>query len=404
MAPVVTNARTEALTARVGVKVMRADLSAVATNAELSRTHSDMPSVTAEQRRRLIPPLGMLAVTLCLALRVSLGAASDTVTPTPTTASKGSTQPVRFSLDRTVNDTEAGLKEAKHVVVGGREMSIVGAPTAQSVTVTLDLSDLAGTLPVRVVDKDNKELATGALSVIGPDPHVSLLALYVVLIVGFPLILMWLDTQKAYTFAKETRNMLLAKFATGQVSPEELKTFVADLDACPPGIPGFARAVFALTLLALIGVILLHFIAGSDHYGGDIPEKVEKILTQLVTALASVTAFYFGTRAVEKTTETTRGRPAGSTTRGSASGTPQKPLVVAMPTSGKQNDGVMLRGPEFGQSMGSVKFGQTNAKVTKWTDTEIVVEVPPISAGLTTIIVTPAIGAQSPQFCYFTVV
>lgn len=126
--------------------------------------------------------------------------------------------------------------------------------------------------------------------------HPWAIAGFALLLVLFPFSLMWTDIMKAYEFAHETRRDLIAKFSADKLTLDQLKVWIAEFDTSPPGIPGLARATLALTLLLLIGLIIIYFVfvCKTDITGG-----VEKLLTALTTAFASVVAFYFGTRAAQ---------------------------------------------------------------------------------------------------------
>ncbi len=154
----------------------------------------------------------------------------------------------------------------------------------------------------------------------------------------------------------------------------------------PPGIPGLARATFAFTLLLLIGLILFHVLVLS---GRDIPSGVEKLLTLLGTALTSIIAFYFGTKASEGSQQIA----AAGSVRSAANG--QKSPVTAItpvPNHGRVNDEIVLSGGGFGPSPGSVAFGSVSAEVVTWSEKEVKVKVPAGISGKTTIKATPQGG------------
>jgi hypothetical protein len=121
-----------------------------------------------------------------------------------------------------------------------------------------------------------------------------ILAGYALLLVAFPFALMWTDIRKAYAFAHETRELLMNKISADKLTLDELKALITEFDTSPPGIPGLARATLALTLLLLLGLVMFYLVVA---YTGKIPDGIEKLLTALTTAFASVVAFYFGTKA-----------------------------------------------------------------------------------------------------------
>jgi hypothetical protein len=195
---------------------------------------------------------------------------------------------------------------------------------------------------------------------------------------------MFTDILKAYGFARETRELLLAKFSADRLSLDELKVIVADLDTSPPGIPGLARSTFAFTLLLLLGVILFHLMIS----GHDIPPGIEKMLTLLGTALTSIIAFYFGARSAETAAQNASVTASTPTT--------PKQLVPALkldPDHGKIGDAISIKGSALGVEKGAVKFGKVDLadiEILSWADTEIKVKVPAGSLpGKVQVVVTP---------------
>jgi hypothetical protein len=196
---------------------------------------------------------------------------------------------------------------------------------------------------------------------------------------------MWTDILKAYRFARETRALLMEKFSPDKVTLDELKVLVANFDSSPPGIPGLARATFAFTLLLVIGLILFHVLVLS---GRDIPPGVEKLLTLLGTALTSIIAFYFGSKAAEASQQAAT---AGTSPSGVSSQKPAKTVTPA-PNHAKANEEVVLKGSGFGANEGGVTFATTSASVVSWTDSEVKVKVPTGVSGKIAITVSPLGG------------
>jgi hypothetical protein len=316
--------------------------------------------------------------------------------PAPDSVMKGSTQPVRFDWPTALATTDTGLSKAKKATVAGQTAIPVGNSTQQSITLTLPPIDIVGTADVRVMDEKDQVIATATLRYVSAldtsaksegEGNTGVLVLYVVLLVLFPFALMWTDILKAYRFARETRTLLMAKFSPDKVTLDELKVLVADLDTSPPGIPGLARATFAFTLLLVIGLILFHVLVNSP--GHDIPPGVDKLLTLLGTALTSIIAFYFGTKAAEGSQQTASTGPAGSAANGQKS---PVSTVTPTPNHGKANDEIVLSGGGFGTNPGGVDFGSTTASVVSWSEKEVKVKVPVGINGKTTITVKPQGG------------
>lgn len=70
----------------------------------------------------------------------------------------------------------------------------------------------------------------------------------------------------------------------------------------PNGIEGLARATIAIGLLVAIGFGLSYVLV--EHPFSDNKTMITAILSALTTAFASVTAFYFGTRAMQAAQQT----------------------------------------------------------------------------------------------------
>jgi hypothetical protein len=307
--------------------------------------------------------------------------------PTPDAVAKGSIQPVQFTWPTTLAETDKGLSDPGiKVFIGSKQATIVSKPDKKSVTVTLPPIDVTGVIDVRVTDAKDQAIATSTIRYMsGPDivaraktgTHLWMTLFYVVLLVFFPLALMWTDILKAYAFASESRQRVMDKMSPDKMTLEELKILVAEIDTSPPGIPGLARATFAFTLLLLIGLVIFHFLVVSKT---DIPPAVEKLLTILGTALTSIIAFYFGTKAAEGST--------GAPTTGAPGPKPPASTVTPVPSSGKTNETITLQGVGFGTETGIVLFGDEAATVQSWKDTELRVTVPK-GIGQVTITVKP---------------
>jgi len=135
-------------------------------------------------------------------------------------------------------------------------------------------------------------------------------------------------------------------------------------------------------LLLLIGLILFHVLVLS---GSDIPPNVEKLLTLLATALTSIIAFYFGAKAAEVAQQT-----AASASAQATHSVPKPPgTFTPVPSHGKSNDEIALKGAGFGTQKGNVTFGTTPAEVTSWSDTEVKIKIPSGIVGRSKITVTP---------------
>ncbi len=73
------------------------------------------------------------------------------------------------------------------------------------------------------------------------------------------------------------------------------------------------------------------------------------------------------------------------------------------PMTGKARNTITVSGEGFGSSEGSVQFGSTNADILSWSDTEIKVSVPDVTAGKYPITVTSANDIRSNKYDEFEV-
>jgi hypothetical protein len=340
--------------------------------------------------------LGCIAV-VCWLCRVA-NADDVQLKVTPDTVTKGSTQPVQLTWPTTVGAHENGMANTTKVSVGGREPIAIekGSATQQSVIVVLPPLEITGVADIRVLDAKDQLIAVGTLHYVNaPETtsrtvdqgNVRVLILYVILLVLFPFLLMWTDILKAYRFAQDTRTLLMEKFTPDKVTLDELKLLLADVDTSPPGIPGLARATLAFTLLLVIGIMLFHVLVLSGH---DIPSGADKLLTLLGTALTSVIAFYFGSKAAN---ENSQQAAATGTQRGAGTQKPISNIVTPVPNHAKVGDEVQLSGGGFGATPGRVAFGAESASVVSWSDNAVTARVPGGVSGEVQITVTP-LGAS----------
>jgi hypothetical protein len=118
------------------------------------------------------------------------------------------------------------------------------------------------------------------------------------LVAGFPMIL---DICLAYGSRNKTRNLLIKKASLDGLQLKELQEFMKESAKPPPGIPGLARAVMALTVIVILGVAVIHILVeGSPK---DDSQIIDNILSMLAGLLAAITGFYFGGKTAEKATE-----------------------------------------------------------------------------------------------------
>lgn len=98
----------------------------------------------------------------------------------------------------------------------------------------------------------------------------------------------------------------------------------------PAGIQGLARAVMALTLIVAIAFGLGYVLV--EHPFANSNTIVSNILVALTTALASITAFYFGNRAAAEAQEAAQA--AQTAQAADASGTGKPIVTIRAPADG----------------------------------------------------------------------
>jgi hypothetical protein len=217
----------------------------------------------------------------------------------------------------------------------------------------------------------------------------ALIALYVVAIIGLPLLLLGTDIFKAYRFASATRQRLIDKAATNELSLEELNALLAELRRAPPGIPGLARASLAIAVLMLLGVAIVHVLV-IQH--GRVDTGVDRILSLVGGVLATIVGFYFGGRTAESAAQQTTPLPVKS--QSAAPGAPQ--ITDIQPRQAAAGSLVSIRGSGFGttQGSGTVKFNNVNSPtISRWSDSEIQASLPHGALGFVEVVVILGNGA-----------
>ena len=125
-----------------------------------------------------------------------------------------------------------------------------------------------------------------------------IILIYVVVLAltaGFPMVL---DICFAYRSRDKTRNLLVEKAALDKLELKELQEFVKELGKAPPGIPGLARAMMALTVIVVLGIAVIHLLVEGSPGGNS--QIINNVLSMLAGLLAAITGFYFGGKKVEE--------------------------------------------------------------------------------------------------------
>ena len=141
----------------------------------------------------------------------------------------------------------------------------------------------------------------------GGDTRNSIFA-YALILVLFAAVLLLLDILLAYYSRNKSLNLLIQRAEQSDPDRKELEKLLEASGKSPPGIPGLARSMMALTVIVILGVAVFHLLAKSEVK--DTGLIVNNILSMLAGLLAAITWFYFGGRASESKAEGA-GKPAG---------------------------------------------------------------------------------------------
>lgn len=126
--------------------------------------------------------------------------------------------------------------------------------------------------------------------------------IYVVMLALFAGIPITFDIYMAYRALNKTQKQVIEKLIENasfdKLELQELQEFIKVAGKAPPGIPGLARAMMALTVIFILGVAVFHVLVKGVP-GGD-SSIVNNILSMLAGLLAAITGFYFGGKAAEE--------------------------------------------------------------------------------------------------------
>jgi hypothetical protein len=129
----------------------------------------------------------------------------------------------------------------------------------------------------------------------------TIIEIYVAVLAVFAILPMILDILLAYLSQNKTRNLLIEKASHNNLTLSELKELLKESGKAPPGIPGLARTMMALTVIVILGIAVFHVLVNGSS-GGD-SQIINNILSMLAGLLAAITGFYFGGKTAEKKTE-----------------------------------------------------------------------------------------------------
>ena len=167
-------------------------------------------------------------------------------------------------------------------------------------------------------------------------------AMVFLVVVGLALVAVWfipvlLDARRAYRLRRDVISFLredaMRLVARDGLTMDELKALLRTIGEPATGQRGLARALMALSITAIVGVVAFALLLSSAADAADLRKTV---VTALLSVLGVVVGFYFGSRSVESAMATmggTAGGTAATPAAGPSSEAPAGPaLQVVEPT------------------------------------------------------------------------